>query len=1334
MNFERTKRHLDDFDWQTLFIEELGWLAPRSGDDRPFTLEAQGETYTLRPVAHLGGVVAFEVETPDGTIPVAKSRTALHRTVESRYREHLLIFVDTPRKQTVWTYPKYDGSTLHVRSHHFVKGQPADLFLSKLAGITFDLGDLDEAGNASLLDVTRRLREALDVERVTKKFFGAFKAQQEALADRHIHGIDAERTRRHYASVFLTRLMFVYFLQKKYFLDPNFGGGSSDYEKGRYLQVKLEEHEQHVRDDASPPSFYQRFLRPLFFQGFATRPAERPQEVNELLGDVRYLNGGLFLEHPIEEEHPDLDVDDAVVEGILGVFGSFTWHLDDTPGGKSDEINPDVLGYILEKYVNQKAFGAYYTPPEITAYICDSTIDRFLVDSLSDDRDAAAALGLPARHFDSLADLLTRLDDDLARRLLELLKQLTILDPAVGSGAFLVAALKKVLTIYRALIGHAELSKDPALKRWLAEAQQHPSVGYFIKKEVITRNLYGVDLMPEAVEIAKLRLFLALVASAEKPEHLEPLPNLDFNLLDGNSLVGLLDVGEERFIGDLFAAEGFRRQLAEKNRWVELYRGTAETLDRADDSGVLIQLRDQILDARLKAQRELNEALRLEMVELGVDVQEARWNGKKVTYQRRPLSEGDVALLRPFHWAYEFSRIMERGGFDVIVTNPPWDAFKPNDKEFFERHSEVVSKNKMRIEDFLDHKARFLAKHPDVRAEYESYLTSFPHQNSYFRAADVYANQVSLVDGRQQSSDLNLYKLFLERSFRLLHKDGYCGIVIPSGIYTDLGTKGLRQMLFEQTEITALFGFENRKGIFEDVHRQFKFVILTFERGGHTAAFPAAFMRHDVQELARFPNEGAVELDVETIKRLASESWGLIEFASDLDQQIAEKMAEYPPLGEEAEGKWKITLTREFHMRDDADLFRTEPAPGRLPLFTGKMFHQFVQTDQHSGYWIQEEEVRQRLTKRGTVDTGQTYDYEGYRLVFRRISRSTDTRTLIATIAPPRVITEVNSVTIKVHDEEGEQLISDETQLYLCAVWNSFTLDWLLRRQVTTTINYFYVYQLPVPRLTPSDPRFRPIVERAARLVCTTPEFDALAAGVGLGSHREGATDPAERARLRAELDGLVAHLYGLTEEEFAHILFDEGITGFSRVPRAVRVDAQNAYRDIARDRIESGRKVDDAEAARLVAEGEGDRIEFKSALRRSPRTGQNDPKLEEGVLKTLAAFLNTDGGTLLVGVGDAGQPLGLDTEKFPNEDKLLLHLTNLVRDRMTPLALRQIDMRPVWLRGKRILKVIARPASEPVYVRDRSGNEAFYVRTGPSTTALSHSDTVAYIRQHFKD
>ena len=109
----------------------------------------------------------------------------------------------------------------------------------------------------------------------------------------------------------------------------------------------------------------------------------------------------------------------------------------------------------------------------------------------------------------------------------------------------------------------------------------------------------------------------------------------------------------------------------------------------------------------------------------------------------------------------------------------------------------------------------------------------------------------------------------------------------------------------------------------------------------------------------------------------------------------------------------------------------------------------------------------------------------------------------------------------------------------------------------------FYVYQLPVPRLTGKDPAFRPIVERAARLICTTPEFDALAKEAGIGSHKSGVTTPVERARLRAELDGLIAHLYGLTEEEFADIL-----TTFPLVADPVKIAAQNAYRDVERGLI----------------------------------------------------------------------------------------------------------------------------------------------------------------------
>jgi hypothetical protein len=147
--------------------------------------------------------------------------------------------------------------------------------------------------------------------------------------------------------------------------------------------------------------------------------------------------------------------------------------------------------------------------------------------------------------------------------------------------------------------------------------------------------------------------------------------------------------------------------------------------------------------------------------------------------------------------------------------------------------------------------------------------------------------------------------------------------------------------------------------------------------------------------------------------------------------------------------------------------------------------------------------------------------------------------------------------------DDGSRAIDAQSQIFLCAVVNSFVFDFFIRMRVTTTLNFFYLYQMPVPRLNSSNLEFQPIVSRAAKLICTAPEYDMLAAEVGLESHKQGVTDATKRAQLRAELDGLVAHLYGLTEEEFAHAL-----TTFPLVADQVKVAAQNAYRDVAKGLI----------------------------------------------------------------------------------------------------------------------------------------------------------------------
>jgi len=1183
MDLKHTRELLDAFRFGLLFIEELGWNQPTA--PKWAKCEAKEWRYSRRMIAQMAGVGVFEIAAQGG-LPDRKGREAIERDVSREYHENLCVFLDRADKATqsfwVWTNRDRDehGKARRIyREHTYFKGQPADLFISKLQALVVELSELDEKGNLPVVEVARRMKDALDVERVTKKFYKGYQDEHNEFLSL-IKGIPDERDRRWYASIILNRLMFVWFLQRKGFLD----GGDYDYLPNRFKESQKRGEDR----------FYGEFLKALFFEAFAKPEDDRSKEARRLTGKIRYLNGGLFLPHRLECNADGtlrvgitLTIPDRAFESLFALFDRYSWNLDDTPGGKADEINPEVLGYIFEKYINQKAFGAYYTRTEITEYLCERTIHALVLDRIR--KPAIPELKLAATDFDSVPELLARMDAPLAHELLNVvLPSLKLLDPAVGSGAFLVAAMKVLINIYTAIVGRAELSGDRSLKAWLErERAAHKNIAYAIKRRIITDNLFGVDIMEEATEIARLRLFLALVASAQGEDELEPLPNIDFNILAGNSLVGLMRVDEHEFQSkqpDLFKLP-YRKLLEEKNRLIESYRHSAETFKSAD----LKALRDNIDATKHEAGAVLNELLRDDFDALGVKFEQATWDDKKGV-EGKPgklrIQTAHIEAQHPFHWGYEFDEIMQgKGGFDAIITNPPWEILKPQAKEFFAEHSELVTKNKMTIKEFETEQTKLL-RNRDVREAWLEYQNRFPHMSAYYRAAQQYRFQTAVVGGKKTGSDLNLYKLFVEQCFNLLKAGGRCGIVIPSGIYTDLGAKGLRDLLFQHTRISGLFCFENRKEIFEGVDSRFKFVVLTFEKSvtlrlageGETArsaapddllaptrtgalgtaTFPAAFMRHDVAELARFPAQGSIPVSVALVKRLSPDSHSVMEFKSPMDIHIAERMLKFPLLGERIDDEWNVSFTAEFHMTNDSGLFKTSPGKGRSPLYEGKMIWQFEHMYANPRYWVEEKEGRKALLGR-TPERKQLLDYQAYRLGFRDIARNTDTRTMICSIVP-RTFHGNKLPTVRVFDQDGKRLIEDRTQLLLCAVWNSFVMDWMLRQKVTTTLNFFYLYQLPIPRLHSNDHAAILVVERAARLICTASEFDDLAKEAGIRSHKSGATDPAERARLRAELDGLIAHLYGLTEEEFAHIL-----ATFPLVPDPVKVAARNAYRDVER-------------------------------------------------------------------------------------------------------------------------------------------------------------------------
>ena len=1192
LNFPAFEEHLKAFDFQRLFIDVLGWNRPAAGRD--WQADQAGDTaYSHRIVAELGGVVAIQVVV-DGGWPDEALRMKVWRHVAHSHAENLLIFTnqqhEASQSQWYWVkrdkYPETGKPRLTSRRHEYFKGQPVDLFASKLQAMVVELSELDTAGRLPVLEAARRIAAALDVEKTTKKFFKAYQDQHLALLE-HIQGIDNERDKRWYASVLLNRLMFVWFLQKKGFLQDQNGSQRFDY-----LREQLQ-----ISEQRGANLFYGEFLAALFFEAFAKPEADRSPQAKALTGQIPYLNGGLFLPHKLEQDADHalrlgktLHVADAAFKGIFDLFASFTWHLDDTPGGSADEINPDVLGYIFEKYINQKAFGAYYTRPEITSYLADRSIHKLILERVYE--PAIPELHIKEVKFDTVPDLLAGMDARTALKLVnEVLPSITILDPAVGSGAFLVAALKSLINVYYAVVGRAELGASAELEKWLkAIKKDHPSVGYYIKRRIVTDNLHGVDIMEEACEIAKLRLFLAMVASVRKVEDLEPLPNIDFNILPGNSLVGLMRVDEHEFNtkqNDLFKPT-YRSLVDEKNRHLAAYRNAADAIGKHVN---LRELRDSIDVEMRHASGVMNELLRDQFEGLGVKFEEAQWNATKKDLgkpKKRQVTVADIAAQTPFHWGYVFDDIVQkRGGFDIILANPPWEVFKPQAKEFFAEYSGVVTKNKMTIKEFEKEQSKLL-QNAEVRAAWLAYESRFPHLSQWFRAAPEFKYQSAVVGGKKTGSDINLYKLFVERSFHLLRAGGHCGIVIPSGIYTDLGAKGLRDLLFGHTQIEGLFCFENRKTIFEGVDSRFKFVVLTFEKAAAarlqaagernasappddllaaqaaeaqgkatgTTRFPAAFMRHDVEELARFPDEGALWLEVELIKRLSPDSHSVMEFKSALDVQWMSKAAQWPTLESPKSRFNKIAFTRETDPTSKPELFSDKAGNGLLPLIDGRNVHQFTHTfSTEHRFWATEKNYRQYLGV--SPMASELLDYRAYRLGFRKIARNTDERTMIATVIPPSFVTE-SFQTLKVVDENGCLLVPYLDQLYLSAVFNSFVFDALIRLKVTANMNFYFVYGTQVPDIAVSDARFTTISSRAARLICTTPEFEDLAKSVGLKGHQGGATDPSERAKLRAELDGLVAHLYGLSEEEFTHILGT-----FPLVAEPVKVAALNAWRDV---------------------------------------------------------------------------------------------------------------------------------------------------------------------------
>lgn len=758
----------------------------------------------------------------------------------------------------------------------------------------------------------------------------------------------------------------------------------------------------------------------------------------------------------------------------------------------------DIIGNTYEQYLGKalaldngsvttrdnletrKKQGSYYTPQVIVRHLVDTTLGRYLYGTANGQPDGDPIEGEPRRTSREIRDL-------------------RVLDSACGSGSFLIYAYAVLADFYESEIRRLQAEMEQRALQLAAQGvspleRRVELADYTVELErirdyprlILETHLYGVDLDPQAAEIAVVNL---IMRAMERRQHEKRLPQiLNQNVKVGNSLVGLRP--DDPRLAEHAAAIAHIRRLR-----LELIR----TPDGAAHKQIMADL-----DA---AAADLNAALNADF--------EPHFS--------------DLARVHPFHWGIEFPEAffdadgqpLDNPGFTIIIGNPPWEILKPDLREFYAQFDpDIESKlNRQQVERRIE---QLQAEDPRRAEQWAATTRTIEETAAYVRACGDYT--------RQGRGDTATHKLFLERMYGLLQDGGRIGYVVPSGIYTDLGTKDLREMLLNEGNIQYIYSFSNERFFFPGVHHSFKFVLLGAQKGPQSDGFWAAFRFNP--RVAVAPGDlpafladerNLIYMRRESLERFSPDSLSLMEFQTRQDYEVTERIyGEWPLLGEDVPGTWNVRFTHEFHMTNDRHLFITTPGP--IPVYNGRMIHQYVSNYAPHEFWIGEEHIPQ-------ISEATLAQISRFRLGYRRIARPTDERTLIATVIPPNTICD----TVAIVDSNQSLFVT----LYMCGVFNSLCLDFVLRQKIATTVNMFYMYQLPLPRLLPGNPYFDAIVPRAARLTCTRAEFADLWQQV-MGSAWDescGATDPAERQRLRDEIDALVAHLYGLSRADFDHIL-----------------------------------------------------------------------------------------------------------------------------------------------------------------------------------------------------
>lgn len=806
--------------------------------------------------------------------------------------------------------------------------------------------------------------------------------------------------------------------------------------------------------------------------------------------------------------------------------------------GRDEVVVPEGRVYLHNASGARKASGAYYTKAFAVEHLLERVLDPALddhlarLDALEDERDAAD------RFFD-----------------------FRVADIAMGSGHFLVAAVDHIerrLSNYLArrplpgVLDELQRLRASALEalgdEWTGEPIEDARL---LRRQIARRCVYGVDLNSLAVELARLSMWIHTFVPGL------PLSFLDGNLRFGNSLVGiatfdeaaeLMGAGDETLFGNLV-----KERLARSRELIRRLGSLAETTRKEVKDAR--RLHDE-LRAKIHPEEALLSVLAASRVDEGIAGQVRSFNFASYDSRGGPaffekmLAHAEKVLggLHPLHFPIEFPQVFlsDRGGFDVIVGNPPWEEATIEEHAFWARHEPGL--RGLNQQEQERRKATLRKERPDLLAEFQAaseraerlrgFLTSGPYPG-------------------MGTGDPDVYKAFCWRFWSLVSPEGgRIGVVLPRSALSAKGSAEFRKVVFEDAqaiEITMILN--NKQWFFAEVHPQYTIGLVAIQRGKASDGTPLR-LRGPYPSHDRFT--AGVVREPTVFDASAVESWNdthsLPLLPAEDSASVFEQLRRAPRLDLDQLGAWRARPQAELHATNDKPLMelKSKVCPdGYWPVFKGESFD--LWTPDTGTYYafanptkvlpaLQAKRVNAKATGRGAfsefphewIEDPDTHPCLSPRIAFRDITNRTNQRTMIVALVPGEVVlTNKAPYFLWPRGDEGDQA-------YLLGVLSSIPLDWYARRFVEVSVNFFILNPFPIPRPALDDPVRRRVIELSALLAASDRRLHAWAKAAGVKPRKLGED---EREDLVHELDAAVSILYGLNAAQIRHIFetFHEG-------------------------------------------------------------------------------------------------------------------------------------------------------------------------------------------------